>query len=157
MLTNPFGRQWSVNQGNVIISGKTSGEMNSFASVIIGENGIFKGSLQADTIYVYGKLEGEITADSMEVFKEGEVVCSYLKVQNIKIHDGGLLRENVVVLTANAQPLKGKFTQSPSPKLHMTPDEDQSKVKDLLLTVWEKTNEHSEKDAPSSLKFYNSY
>lgn len=68
------------------IEGKTKGKIKG-TLVIIREFGVVEGSIEADSLSIYGCFSGDIKADIINVFKKAKVIGN-IKYNTICVEDG---------------------------------------------------------------------
>lgn len=157
MYTNHRTNALVPNKGSVIISGKASGEMHTFTNVIVEKAGMFEGSIQAEVLYVYGRIAGKVVADHLEIFHRGEVKCSYLCAKNIRVHAGGILREDFEIPSPEAQYIVHEANKPEPIKLRLVHDKHEGKNNKLATAAFSKVNEHYGEHIPKGPEFYNSF
>ncbi|WP_239995812.1 bactofilin family protein [Nitrincola tibetensis] len=86
----------TVISGKMHIDGTFEGSLHSTDDISIGRNGLVAGQIFAKTIYVNGRLEGEIICDNLHIEKGGTVngrlCCAKLQIDN----DGSFIGERTL-------------------------------------------------------------
>ena len=72
------------------IDGAFKGEAKLYGSLIIGEKGIVTGDVSSPKVVVYGKVEGKIRANVLEVKETGNIEGD-IEVQSLTVVNGGIL------------------------------------------------------------------
>jgi cytoskeletal protein CcmA (bactofilin family) len=89
--------------GDIQIDGVVNGDIQS-RNIVIGEGAAVTGSLQAETVQVFGKLVGEIKADSVTLERtahvEGDIVHKTLAISQGAFLEGACRRLDAVVPAA---------------------------------------------------------
>ncbi len=75
-------------QGEVMINGTVEGNLTCEGNVTLGRNGILKGLLKANEVFVSGNIEGEIHCDILNIENKG-IVSGELFSADIRIDKGG--------------------------------------------------------------------
>ncbi len=70
------------------IDGHVRGNLKSKGSLIIGEKGVVSGEVKATEVLVYGKIEGNVESQRLEIKKDGSVVGDVF-TKSLIIEDGG--------------------------------------------------------------------
>ncbi len=71
------------------IDGKLKGKIISENSIVVGENGVISGEVKAVETVVYGKVEGIIEANSLEIKRSG-IVLGDIFIESLIVEDGGI-------------------------------------------------------------------
>jgi len=71
------------------IEGTFIGQISAVKEIIIGERGHLQGNLQADSVIIFGQVQGDILASSIEIKPSGKVRGN-LHTASIAIQQGGL-------------------------------------------------------------------
>ncbi len=71
------------------IDGTFKGEAKLYGSLIIGEKGHVHGDVSSPKVIVYGKVEGKIKANSLEVKETGNIEGD-ITVQSLVVDNGGI-------------------------------------------------------------------
>jgi len=78
------------------IDGTFKGEAKLYGSLIIGEKGLIIGDLSSPKVVVYGKIEGKVRANVLEVKQTGNIEGD-IEVQALTVESGGILNGNSVM------------------------------------------------------------
>ena len=71
------------------IDGKLKGRIPGENSIVVGEDGLVLGEIKASEAVVYGKVEGTIETNSLEIKKSG-IVLGDIFVESLIVEDGGI-------------------------------------------------------------------
>jgi cytoskeletal protein CcmA (bactofilin family) len=71
------------------IDGKLKGRITGENSIVVGEDGLVLGEIKASETVVYGKVEGTIETNSLEIKKSG-IVLGDIFVESLIVEDGGI-------------------------------------------------------------------
>jgi cytoskeletal protein CcmA (bactofilin family) len=71
------------------IDGKLKGKIIGENSIVVGENGVISGEVKAVETVVYGKVEGIIEANSLEIKRSGNVLGDIF-IESLIVEDGGI-------------------------------------------------------------------
>ncbi len=81
-------------QGTIRIDGTFSGEVETQADLVVGENGVVEAKVKARNVLVAGNFTGDLEAKGkMELTQTGRVLGD-IKVKNLIIEEGALFRGN---------------------------------------------------------------
>ena len=96
---------------NIIIKGKILGNVESNSTIIVAKDAIIQGNINAKSLRIEGKVEGDIICELLEVRKEAFIKASTIEAINcycngtiegdIKIKEEFLLEKNGVVNAFN--------------------------------------------------------
>lgn len=75
------------------IDGSFKGEAKLYGTLIIGEKGHVKGEIHAPRVLVYGRSEGKIRANVLEIKQTGNVEGDIV-VQALTVENGGIFNGN---------------------------------------------------------------
>ena len=75
------------------IDGSFTGEAKLYGTLIIGEKGHVNGSIHAPRVLVYGRSEGKIRANVLEIKQTGNVEGDIV-VQALAVENGGIFNGN---------------------------------------------------------------
>ena len=78
------------------IDGTFKGEAKLYGSLIVGEKGLIIGDLSSPKVLVYGKVEGKVRANVLEVKNTGNIEGD-IEVQSLIIESGGILNGSSVM------------------------------------------------------------
>lgn len=71
------------------IDGTFKGEAKLYGSLIIGEKGHVHGDVSSPKVIVYGKVEGKVKANSLEIKETGNIEGD-ISVQTLTVDSGGI-------------------------------------------------------------------
>jgi cytoskeletal protein CcmA (bactofilin family) len=71
------------------IEGNIIGDILNAENLIIGENGLIEGNVQTKEIIIFGVINGNVTADSIQIKGSGKV-CGKIKTQNLQVESGAV-------------------------------------------------------------------
>lgn len=75
------------------IEGKLNGTVNVSETLIIGENGIVTGDVHTKHLIIYGKVEGKVKANLLELKNKGKLKGDII-VEMVIIEKGGIFNGN---------------------------------------------------------------
>lgn len=78
------------------IDGRLKGEARFYRQLIVGEKGYINGSVTAPVIIVYGRIEGRIEADILEIKSTGAVTGD-MTTHKLSVESGGRFNGNSVM------------------------------------------------------------
>ena len=78
------------------IDGAFKGEAKLYGSLIIGEKGLIVGDVSSPKVIVFGKVEGKVRANVLEVKETGNIEGD-IEVQSLTVESGGVLNGNSVM------------------------------------------------------------
>ncbi len=96
---------------SIRIDGRCEGELYCEASVIIGEQGVLRMSIEADSVAIAGEVNGNITARRKITLEPTARVNGNLCTPGIVIQEGAKLEGRIVIGSEDA-PAKSAGTQS---------------------------------------------
>jgi cytoskeletal protein CcmA (bactofilin family) len=71
------------------IDGKLTGRITGESSIVVGENGVILGEVRAPQTVVYGRVEGVIESNSLEIKRSG-IVLGDVFIESLIVEDGGI-------------------------------------------------------------------
>ena len=88
-------------EGNITTSsarvdGAFKGEAKLYGSLIIGEKGLIVGDISSPKVIVFGKVEGKVRANILEVKPTGNIEGD-IEVQSLTVESGGILNGHTVM------------------------------------------------------------
>jgi cytoskeletal protein CcmA (bactofilin family) len=95
-------------EGNIVakayvkVDGKIIGNLNIEGSIILGENGCIKGNISSGEVIVYGRIEGDIHADNLQL-KASAVITGDIEAKTLQI-DPGAVYQGSVTMQAHSVP-----------------------------------------------------
>jgi len=100
------------------IDGRLNGKIIGKNSLIVGENGVIIGEVKAVETIVYGRIDGIIESDKLEIMSTGHVTGEII-IETLIVEDGGTYNgrcemgkapESILVEASEAEPkaIKGK-------------------------------------------------
>jgi cytoskeletal protein CcmA (bactofilin family) len=89
-------------EGTVRIDGKLQGGVNVTGSLIVGEEGAVQGNIKAESAYVAGIVEGNVTATSQLHITHTAKLVGDITVKNVIIDEGAVFIGNCKIITENA-------------------------------------------------------
>jgi len=89
-------------EGTVRVDGKIQGGINIAGNLIVGEEGAIKGNIKADSAFVAGVVEGNVTATSQLHITHTAKLVGDIAVKNVIIDEGGIFIGNCKIITENA-------------------------------------------------------
>lgn len=78
--------------GILEIEGKAKGTIQG-TSVVIRENGIVEGSIEADSLSIYGSFQGDIKSEVIHVFRKAKIMGN-IEYNSISVEDGASIEGN---------------------------------------------------------------
>jgi cytoskeletal protein CcmA (bactofilin family) len=84
-----FEGNLTIPEGLTRIDGEVIGNIKGNGSLIIGERGSVKGDLSVENVVVYGKVQGNIRARSLEIRASGRVDGD-VQVQELMVEKGAI-------------------------------------------------------------------
>ena len=78
------------------IDGAFKGEAKLYGSLIIGEKGLIVGDVSSPKVVVFGKVEGKVRANVLEIKETGNVEGD-IEVQSLTVENGGILNGSSVM------------------------------------------------------------
>ncbi len=77
--------------GTLRVSGQIDGKIQGGRELIIEKNGLVRGAVEADTVYVYGLIEAEyVKAGKIEIHPGGRILGD-IETKSLIIEEGGVL------------------------------------------------------------------
>ena len=89
-------------QGNITskayikIDGKIIGDLTVEGGVILGENGHITGNVRSNEVIAYGKIEGDVHADSLHL-KSSCSILGNIETQSLQIDSGAVYQGGVTM------------------------------------------------------------
>ena len=71
------------------IDGKLNGRITGESSIVVGENGVILGEVRSVETIVYGRVEGVIESNSLEIKRSG-IVLGDVFIESLIVEDGGI-------------------------------------------------------------------
>ena len=71
------------------IDGKLTGKITGENSIVVGENGVILGEVRSVETVVYGRVEGVIESNSLEIKRSG-IVLGDVFIESLIVEDGGI-------------------------------------------------------------------
>lgn len=71
------------------IDGKLNGRISGENSIVVGENGVVLGEIRATDAVIYGRVEGVIESQSLEIKRSG-IVLGDVFIESLIVEDGGI-------------------------------------------------------------------
>lgn len=71
------------------IDGSIIGDVLNAENLIIGENGLIEGNVQTKEIIIFGIINGNVTADSIEIKSSGKV-SGKIRTQKLQVESGAV-------------------------------------------------------------------
>jgi len=94
----------------VRIDGNIKGDLIIAEGLIIGEHGIIEGNIKAREIVVFGTVNGNVTADSIDIKSSGNILgelhTNSLQVETGATYIGNVIMDKVPVKKENSPVLK---------------------------------------------------
>ncbi|MEZ0360844.1 MAG: polymer-forming cytoskeletal protein [Hydrogenobacter sp.] len=84
-----FDGNLTVSEGLMRIDGEIRGNISGKGGLILGERGIVKGDISLEKVIVYGRVQGNISAQSLEL-KSGSRVDGNIHVEELVIERGAV-------------------------------------------------------------------
>ena len=81
-------------EGTVQINGDFKGEVYSDGTLVVGNEGCVNAKIKADTVVIFGKVQGEIEAKSKIEMRMPAVVIANIKTHTLCIDDGVVFHGN---------------------------------------------------------------
>ena len=78
------------------IDGSFKGEAKLYGSLIIGEKGLVLGDVSSPKVVVFGKIEGKVKANNLDIKESGNVEGD-IAVQTLTVESGGIFNGNSVM------------------------------------------------------------
>ena len=75
------------------IDGTFKGEAKLYGSLIVGEKGHVHGDVSSPKVIIYGKVEGKVKANSLEIKETGNIEGD-ISVQTLTVDSGGIFNGN---------------------------------------------------------------
>jgi len=95
-------------KGSIRVDGIVDGGIVQADSVIIGETGIVNGDINAQTVVVAGRIEGNVnSAISIELLEDAELKGD-IKTQQLSIHEGAFFQGNCTMVRKEVPEIKEK-------------------------------------------------
>ena len=99
--------------GELTFEGKLDGEINSDGTLHLGDSAIINGNINAGTVIVRGKINGNITAKDKITIEEGVTFVGKTEVNPNKVAPSAPARN--AATTSSAPPLTTDVTRSTEP------------------------------------------
>jgi cytoskeletal protein CcmA (bactofilin family) len=87
---------------NLHVDGRLEGEVDGEGGVVVGQQGVVKGSIRAANVVISGRVEGSITAKRLEIVSGGTVEGDVQTV-DLVIEPGGRFNGSSEILDEKAQ------------------------------------------------------
>ena len=91
------------------IDGTFKGEAKLYGSLIVGEKGHVHGDVSSPKVIIYGKVEGKVKANSLEIKETGNIEGD-ISVQTLTVESGGIFNGNS--LMKNSEHVRESDTSS---------------------------------------------
>lgn len=78
------------------IDGSFKGEAKLYGSLIIGEKGLVLGDVSSPNVIVYGKIEGKVKANYLDIKESGNVEGD-ITIQTLTVDSGGTFNGNSIM------------------------------------------------------------
>ena len=82
---------------DVLVDGEACGKLSSERRITIGGNGFFKGTLYANDLVVFGRLDGDIIVNEHVFFHSNCTINGCLYTKYIELEDGANLNAKVIM------------------------------------------------------------
>lgn len=86
----------SIMTSSARIDGTFKGEAKLYGTLVIGEKGHVDGDIHAPNILIFGKAEGKIRANALEIKNTG-IVEGEISVQSLSVESGGIFNGNSIM------------------------------------------------------------
>lgn len=86
-------------EGTIRIDGRVDGGLNITGNVIIGEESVIKGNIQADNAFIAGAVEGNVTATNQLHITHTAKLYGDIAVKSIVIDEGAVFVGNCKIIT----------------------------------------------------------
>ncbi|MFN4182258.1 MAG: polymer-forming cytoskeletal protein [bacterium] len=77
---------------SIQVDGKVAGDITTEGDVYVGKYGFIQGNIQGKNVYVYGKIDGNVTAEERIELCENSRVEGDLKTARLIVHEGAFFR-----------------------------------------------------------------
>jgi len=71
------------------IDGKLDGRIIGESTIVVGENGVVLGEIRATETVIYGRVEGSIESNRLEIKRSG-IVLGDVFIESLIVEDGGI-------------------------------------------------------------------
>ncbi len=92
------------------VDGKVVGDIKVFPGIILGEKSIINGDLTSDSVIIYGKLNGNVTAKELHI-KNTAIINGDITVDSIEIEPGGKYNGTLKMDTASGNKIESNAKQ----------------------------------------------
>ncbi len=103
-------------QHSIKIDGGIIGHVISEGMIIVGEKGWIKGNAQAKELVVFGRIEGDITAQSLDL-KASAQISGNIDTHTLQVDSGAVYQGSVRMHSQNSNALPEQLTATPSKAL----------------------------------------
>lgn len=107
-----------VTQNSVKMDGRIQGNLRAEGQAIIGEHGVVVGDVEATDLLVFGRLEGNVLAKTVQL-KPSARILGNIDTETLLVDPGALYQGSVVMRGA-------KSSADPALLTHSVSDEDES-------------------------------
>ena len=87
----------NISTSSARIDGSFKGEAKLHGNLVVGEKGLITGDINAPKVIVFGKVEGKIKANALEVKETGNIEGD-IEVQFLNVDTGGIINSNCLVM-----------------------------------------------------------
>lgn len=89
-------------QNSIKIEGGIVGNVISDGMIIIGENGWVKGNTQAKELLVFGRIEGDIVTQNLDL-KSSACITGGIETHTLQVEPGAVYQGNITMHSTSAQ------------------------------------------------------
>lgn len=83
-------------QNSIKIDGQVNGNVEATGQVVVGEKGVVKGDVRCADLLVYGRLEGNVYVDRVQL-KPSAVILGNIETETLEVDSGARYQGNVVM------------------------------------------------------------
>lgn len=91
--------------GNFLINGEIDGDCDVKGTVTLAQNGLWKGTIKADSVIISGHVEGDIIADGKVEITASARIVGTVTGEAIAVAEGAVV-EGVMKTTGQADPVE---------------------------------------------------
>lgn len=91
--------------GNFLINGEIDGDCDVKGTVTVAQNGLWKGTIKADSVIISGHVEGDVIADGKVEITASARIVGTVTGEAIAVAEGAVV-EGVMKTTGQADPVE---------------------------------------------------
>jgi len=95
-------------EGSVRIDGEINGEISAKETVIIGESAVITAQIQANTVVIHGRVQGDVTARKRVELRAPARLIGNLNTPSVVMNEGIIFEGHCTMGTSEAQSERGE-------------------------------------------------